>query len=72
MLQPDALMQETERAHKEHTKATRVTVTLPKASYETVVRMAKSKRVSSAWIVRDAVDKYLAADIPLTKERPNR
>jgi len=46
-------------------KATRITVTLPKDSYETVVRMAKSKRVSTSWIVRDAVENYLAADAPL-------
>lgn len=50
---------------KEEKKATRVTVSLPTESYETVVRMAKSKKVSTAWIVRDAVEKYLTADIPL-------
>src|SRR5437899_1430924 len=35
--------------------ATRITVTLPQQNYEIVVRMAKSKRVSTSWIVRDAV-----------------
>lgn len=32
---------------------------------EVVVRLAKNKRVSTSWIVRDAVEKYLSADIPL-------
>ena len=45
--------------------ATRITVTLPQENYEVVVRMAKNKRVSTSWIVRDAVEKYLAADTPL-------
>ena len=46
-------------------KATRITVSLPSESYESLLRMAKSKKVSAAWVVRDAVDKYLAADLPL-------
>jgi hypothetical protein len=46
-------------------KATRITVTLPQEDYEVVVRMAKNKKVSTSWIVRDAVDKYIAGDIPL-------
>ena len=52
--------------------ATRITVTLPQQNYEIVVRMAKNKRVSTSWIVRDAVANYLAADTPLLAnlERP--
>lgn len=40
---------------------------LPPDNYEVLVRMARTKRVSTSWIVRDAVDKYLAADAPLLK-----
>ena len=54
---------------KESKKSTRITVSLPQESYETVVRIAKNKRVSTAWVVRDAVDKYLAADVPLFANR---
>ena len=44
---------------------TRITVTLPPADYDMVCRMAKGKKVSASWIVRDAVEKYLAAYAPL-------
>ncbi len=43
----------------------RITVTLPPEHYREIVRQAKNKRVSASWIVRDAVEKYLTADIPL-------
>lgn len=45
--------------------STRITVTLPQADYEQVCRIAKSKRVSASWVVRDAVTDYLHRDIPL-------
>jgi len=35
-----------------------VTVTLPPRDYDSVRRMAKEKKVSASWIVRDAVEKY--------------
>jgi len=38
---------------------TRITVTIPPEDYETVRRMAKVKKVSASWIVRDAVEKYV-------------
>ena len=43
----------------------RITVTLPSEHYREIVQRAKSKRVSASWIVREAVEKYLAADMPL-------
>ena len=51
-------------------RATRITVTMPPENYEILVRMARTKKVSTSWVVRDAVDKYLAADIPLFKQKP--
>ncbi len=51
-------------------RPTRITVTLPPENYELLVRMAKSKKVSASWMVRDAVDKYLSADVPLLKPSP--
>ena len=38
---------------------TRITVTIPPQDYAVVRNMAKSKKVSAAWIVRDAVEKYI-------------
>ena len=67
MMHPDASMSSDRSSDSgtEPKKATRVTVTLPQENYEIVVRMAKNKKVSTSWIVRDAVEKYLVADIPL-------
>jgi hypothetical protein len=44
---------------------TRITISVPTTDYEHLLRVAESKRVSMAWVVRDAVEKYLTADIPL-------
>lgn len=49
-------------------RPTRITVTLPPENYELLVRMAKTKKVSASWVVRDAVEKYLTADVPLLKQ----
>jgi len=38
----------------------RTTVTLPKGDYAEIGRLAQRKKVSVAWIVRDAVEKYLS------------
>ncbi len=39
--------------------------TVPSDNYEQVCRMAKGKKVSNAWIIRDVVEKYIQADTPL-------
>lgn len=44
---------------------TRITVSVPTGDYEHLLRVAEKKRVSMAWVVRDALEKYLTADIPL-------
>lgn len=44
---------------------TRITVSVPTPEYEHLLRVAESKRVSMSWVVRDAVEKYLSADMPL-------
>lgn len=50
---------------KSDRNGTRITVTIPPEHYELVCRMAKGKKVSNAWIIRDAVEKYIEADAPL-------
>ena len=52
-------------ATKESEGVTRITVSVRTQDYEHLLRVAESKRVSMAWVVRDAVEKYLSADIPL-------
>ena len=51
---------------------TRITVTVPPDHYAQVCRMAKSMKVSNAWIIRDAVEKYIQADTPLFAGREVR
>jgi len=50
---------------KRQQTGTRITVTVPPDHYEQVCHMAKGKKVSNAWIIRDAVEKYIQADTPL-------
>lgn len=50
-------------------RARRITVTLPPGNYEILLRMARNKKVSASWVVRDAVDQYLATDMPLFKQQ---
>ncbi|MCC6426500.1 MAG: CopG family transcriptional regulator [Phycisphaerales bacterium] len=40
---------------------TRLSVTLPPDHYREMQHLASRKKVSMAWVVRDAVDQYLAA-----------
>ncbi len=47
----------------------RITVTLPKSDYEEVCRLARIKKVSNAWVIRDAVGKYVAEEEPLLRAR---
>lgn len=46
-------------------RATRITVTLPQENYERLMELSRVRKVSASWLVRDAVDRYLAADTPL-------
>ncbi len=39
----------------------RVSVTFPPELYGTLVDLARKRKVSVAWIVRDAADRYVAA-----------
>jgi predicted transcriptional regulator len=44
---------------------TRASVSLSPEIYETLERIAQEKKVSVAWVIRDAVDKYIADKWPL-------
>lgn len=45
--------------------ATRASVTFPADLYTELERIAEEKKVSVAWVVRDAVEKYVEAQYPL-------
>lgn len=45
--------------------APRASVTFPPDLYQTLAEMAKQKKVSVAWVVRDAVEKYIGEQYPL-------
>ena len=42
------------------TPAVRASISFPPALYETLEEVAKEKKVSLAWVVRDAAEKYVA------------
>lgn len=47
----------------------RISVTLPPEAIEDLREIAKAKKVSIAWVVRDAVEKYLHDESPLLHPR---
>ena len=50
---------------KSKRKSTRASVTFPSELFDTLERIAKGKKVSVAWIVRDAAEKYVNEQWPL-------
>jgi metal-responsive CopG/Arc/MetJ family transcriptional regulator len=46
-------------------KKPRASVSFPQDLYDTVEKIAAEKKVSLAWVVRDAVEKYVADQWPL-------
>lgn len=47
------------------TKSTRASVSFPPEVYEELERLAAAKKVSLAWVVREAAEKYVADQWPL-------
>jgi len=48
-----------------HERTVRVSVSFPASTYLELERIAAAKKVSVAWVVRDAADRYLAEQWPL-------
>lgn len=46
-------------------RAMRATASLPPEIYLTLQDIAKQKKVSVAWVIRDATEKYIAEQWPL-------
>ena len=57
-------MEEREERHgsmePEATSSVRASISFSPDVYETLKRLARRKKVSLAWVVRDAVDRYVA------------
>jgi len=47
--------------------AVRASISFPRDVYETLEIIAKEKKVSLAWVVREAAEKYIADKWPLLK-----
>jgi metal-responsive CopG/Arc/MetJ family transcriptional regulator len=47
----------------------RASVTFPKDLYRSLEEIAKRKKVSVAWVVRDAAEKYVAEAAPSRERR---
>ena len=45
--------------------AVRASISFPPEVYETLEKIAKQKKVSLAWVVREAAEKYIADKWPL-------
>jgi predicted DNA-binding protein len=43
----------------------RTSVTFPPETYASLERIAKKKKVSLAWVIREAAERYLADEAPL-------
>lgn len=43
----------------------RASVSFPPELYRTLEELAKKKKVSIAWVIRDAAEQYVAAEWPL-------
>jgi hypothetical protein len=52
------------RMKVQKTAQVRATISFPPDLYETLEELAKRKKVSLAWVVREASEKYIAAQKP--------
>ena len=52
-----------------HPRSPRASVTFSADTYELLAALAQQKKVSVAWVVRDAAEKYIADQWPLFTKR---
>lgn len=64
-----ASQKETTTKEARSTRQVRISISIPADVYETIENIAKEKKVSLAWVVREAVDTYLGERWPLFRER---
>lgn len=56
------------REKAKHNRQPRASITFPPKLYRTLESLAKEKKVSIAWIVREAAEKYVA-DEPIRSDK---
>jgi metal-responsive CopG/Arc/MetJ family transcriptional regulator len=54
---------------KREPKTVRASVSFPAELYATLERIAEQKKVSVAWIVRDAAERYVGEQWPLLEQK---
>ena len=54
---------------KGHARMPRASVSFPPELRDTLERIAKQKKVSVAWVIREAAEKYVEAQWPLLEQR---
>ena len=55
---------------KDSSKASvRTSISFPSDMYETLESVAKEKKVSLAWVVREAAEQYIGSKLPLLFKR---
>jgi metal-responsive CopG/Arc/MetJ family transcriptional regulator len=59
----------TTKQHAHAKDGTRASVTFPADLYSELERIAEEKKVSVAWVVRDAVEKYVEEQYPLFRRQ---
>ena len=52
-------------------RSPRLSVTIPPETYDSLERIARKKKVSLAWVVRDAAERYVSDELPLFREVRN-
>lgn len=55
----------TAKKKRSKSKMPRASASLPPAVYETLEQIAREKKVSLSWVIRDAAEKYVADRWPL-------
>jgi hypothetical protein len=50
-------------------RSTRASASLPPETYQTLQDIAREKKVSVAWVIRDAAERYIAEQWPLLRGR---
>lgn len=65
----NATKEDVKRMKAESAAAIRASISFPPEMYETLEVIAKEKKVSLAWVVREAAERYIAEKWPLFSKR---
>jgi metal-responsive CopG/Arc/MetJ family transcriptional regulator len=64
-----AVPEEAKTLKRAATSSVRATISFPSALYEALEELAKQKKVSLAWVVRDATEQYVGDKWPLFRSQ---